>query len=79
VQSADKTNREAHAATIYWRILFEDFRRNNVDDIRNSSSSSKRLNKILLFLIESLQGLLIKIVCHDIIIFVALICFYAFA
>jgi CRISPR/Cas system-associated endonuclease Cas1 len=25
VQSADKTNREAHAATIYWRILFEDF------------------------------------------------------
>lgn len=37
VQSADKTNREAHAATIYWRILFEDFRRNNVDDIRNSA------------------------------------------
>jgi hypothetical protein len=28
-----------------------------------TSSSSKRLNKILLFLIESLQGLLIKIVC----------------
>jgi CRISPR-associated protein Cas1 len=37
VQSADKTNREAYAAIIYWRILFENFRRNNVDDIRNSA------------------------------------------
>lgn len=37
VQSADKTNREAYAAIIYWRALFEDFRRNNTDDIRNSA------------------------------------------
>ncbi|SFV86451.1 CRISPR-associated protein Cas1 [hydrothermal vent metagenome] len=37
VQSADKTNREAHAATVYWRILFENFRRNNANDIRNSA------------------------------------------
>jgi CRISPR-associated protein Cas1 len=37
VQSADKTNREAHAAIIYWRILFKNFRRNDVDDIRNSA------------------------------------------
>lgn len=37
VQSGDKTNREAYAATIYWRVLFEDFRRNNTNDIRNSA------------------------------------------
>ncbi len=37
VQSADKTNREAHAAMIYWRILFDNFRRNNANDIRNSA------------------------------------------
>lgn len=37
VQSADKTNREAHAATIYWRALFDNFKRNNTEDIRNSA------------------------------------------
>lgn len=37
VQSADKTNREAYAAIIYWQALFENFKRNNVDDIRNSA------------------------------------------
>jgi CRISPR-associated protein Cas1 len=37
VQSADKTNKEAHAATVYWRALFLDFRRNNANDIRNSA------------------------------------------
>ncbi|SFV85586.1 CRISPR-associated protein Cas1 [hydrothermal vent metagenome] len=37
VQSADKTNREAYAATIYWRTLFENFKRNNTNDIRNSA------------------------------------------
>lgn len=37
VQSADKNNREAFAATIYWKSLFEDFKRNNTKDIRNSA------------------------------------------
>lgn len=37
VQSADKTNREAHAAMIYWRTLFDNFKRNNTNDIRNSA------------------------------------------
>lgn len=37
VQSADKTNREAHAAMIYWRALFDNFKRNNANDIRNSA------------------------------------------
>ena len=37
VQSADKTNREAYAATIYWHTLFDNFKRNNTDDIRNSA------------------------------------------
>lgn len=37
VQSADKTNREAFAATIYWKILFNHFKRNNTNDVRNSA------------------------------------------
>ncbi len=37
VQSADKTNREAYAAMIYWRALFDNFKRNNTNDIRNSA------------------------------------------
>lgn len=37
VQSGDKTNREAYAAVIYWRSLFDNFRRNNDKDIRNSA------------------------------------------
>lgn len=37
VQSADKTNREAFAAIIYWKALFNSFKRNNVNDIRNSA------------------------------------------
>lgn len=37
VQSADKDNREAFAATIYWKSLFDDFKRNNTKDIRNSA------------------------------------------
>ena len=37
VQSADKNNREAFAARIYWKSLFENFKRNNTKDIRNSA------------------------------------------
>ena len=35
VQSGDKTNREAYAATLYWSSLFDDFKRGNKEDIRN--------------------------------------------
>jgi len=37
VQSGDAKNSEAFAASIYWKSLFDNFNRNNEQDIRNSA------------------------------------------